>query len=130
MTTIQLIQPVEPQRDEQGYWTHPDIPNFDEDAAAYTAWLKEQRLTVRSVWLEWEEEDHPAYASYFEIESNDIREWKPEHPPGWFLLGIWDTEDGPVATFAKREEPEHKQCTCGPVRHWECNAGSKARGGA
>lgn len=106
MNTIQLIQPMEPQRDELGYWTHPDIPDFDEDAGAYAAWLKEQQLTTSTVWLESEDVDHHAYVRYFDNENGDISAWEPSPPrgDGWFLLAIFDTEDGPVASYARRNE--------------------------
>lgn len=107
MTTTQLIQPTEPKRDACGHWTHPDVPDFDEDAGAYATWLKEQQLTTSTVWLESEAADHPAYVSYFDNENGDISAWQPTPPTGdgWFLLAIFETEDGPVATFARREEP-------------------------
>lgn len=106
MSTPQLIQPVEPVRDECGHWWHPGIPDFDEDMDAYAAWLNEQQLTTSTVWLESEDVDHPAYVSYFDNGDGDISTWQPAAPPGegWFLLGIFDTEDGPAATFVKREE--------------------------
>lgn len=106
MTPIQLIQPVEPVRDECGHWQHPGIPDLGEDAAAYKAWLQAQQLTIHQVWLENEDADHPAYISYFDTEDGDISAWEPAPPSddGWFLLAIFDTEDGPVATFVKREK--------------------------
>ncbi|MCP1289858.1 hypothetical protein NK214_06595 [Chromobacterium sp. S0633] len=130
MTTIKLIQPVKPRRDELGHWIHPGIPNFNEDTGAYTAWLKEQRLTLHHACLEEENDDHPAVRRYQDTGSSDVSDWHPAPPAGdgWFLLGIYDTDNDMVATFAKRAEPEQTQCTCGPVRHWECNAGCKARG--
>ncbi len=32
MPEEKLIDPVEVVRDEDGYWYHPNIPDFDEDA--------------------------------------------------------------------------------------------------
>ncbi|WP_174874209.1 hypothetical protein [Vogesella oryzae] len=106
MSATQLIQPVEPVRDECGHWWHPGIPDFDEDTDAYAAWLKEQQLTTNTAWLESEDVEHPAYVNYFDNEDGDISEWQPKPPAGdgWFLLAIFDTEDGPAATFVKREE--------------------------
>jgi hypothetical protein len=46
MPEEKLIGPVEVVRDEDGYWYHPDIPDFDEDAEAWKAWLEAQGLKV------------------------------------------------------------------------------------
>lgn len=39
MPEEKLIGPVYVGRDEDGYWHHPGIANFDEDHVAYKAWL-------------------------------------------------------------------------------------------
>lgn len=46
MTEEKLIGPVEVVREEDGYWYHPGIPDFDEDAEAGRAWLEAQGLKV------------------------------------------------------------------------------------
>ncbi|WP_272233832.1 hypothetical protein [Pseudomonas syringae] len=41
-----LIGPVEVKRDEDGYWHHPGVPDFDEDVAAYKEWVAAQRIEI------------------------------------------------------------------------------------
>jgi hypothetical protein len=100
-----LIQPVEVKRDENGYWSHPGIPDFDEDYAAYKAWLTDQRLEICFENLEGEDDSHPAYQNYFENENPNISSWNPSWPDGegWFVLSIHDTEDGPYYVWARRK---------------------------
>lgn len=44
MPEEKLIGPVDVVRDEDGYWYHPNIPDFDEDAEALRSWLEAQGL--------------------------------------------------------------------------------------
>lgn len=98
------ITAVEVVRDSDGYWIHPDLPDFDEDAGAYNEWLKVQSLETSFVWLESERDDHPAFISYFENADLNISTWEPTPPDGdgWFLICISDTDDGPAACYARR----------------------------
>lgn len=93
-----LIQPSPMQRDAQRWWTHPGVPDFDEDLRAYRAWIDDQDLEIKYVLLQDEAETHPAYRAYFEDELNDLSAWTvaPPRGKGWFPLSIHDTEDGPV----------------------------------
>ncbi|MEE5149051.1 hypothetical protein V2J91_23435 [Pseudomonas alliivorans] len=95
-----LIGPVEVTRDEDGYWYHPGIPDFDEDHAAYKTWLDGQQLKVVGWHMDSDLESHP----YWEEDAANCLGLEPEAPPepGWFLLGIFDTEDGPYVQWAKR----------------------------
>ena len=96
-----LIGPVEVTRDEYGYWYHPGIPDFDEDHAAYKAWLDGQQLKVVGWHMDSDLESHP----YWEEGAANCLGWEPEKPPAydWFLLGIFDTEDGPYVQWASRD---------------------------
>lgn len=82
--------PVKP--DDDGFWTHPAIPDhFDEDPAPFQRWLNEQLLecVTREVG-----DDHGGIAP----------DWTDSKPAGarWFLLELIDTEDGPTAFWARR----------------------------
>lgn len=99
-TTIQAL-PVD--RDSNGWWTHPGIPDFDEgQEKEYRAWLASQGLEVKHAMLEWEPE-HPLYDAWFDDGECDCSSWTPEKPEGdgWFTLSIHDTEDGPVWVWAR-----------------------------
>lgn len=93
--------PVE--RDSNGWWVHPGIPDFDEgQEKEYRAWLASQGLEVKHAMLEWEPE-HPLYDAWFDDGECDCSSWTPAQPngDGWFTLSIHDTEDGPVWVWAR-----------------------------
>ncbi|MCZ0926497.1 hypothetical protein L0636_01160 [Halomonas janggokensis] len=103
-----MIQPKSVQRDEYGQWTHPDFEAFlgDREAVSIyelTAWLSEHRLEFARVELE-HTDDEAAIDAYYEQDNPDLSAWKL-HPPSdapWFLLSIFDHEDGPCQLWAKR----------------------------
>ena len=95
-----LIQPVAVVRDADGWWSHPDIPDFDEDYAAFKAWIAEQRLELQQWHMEADIDSHHPY----EDGACHCLGWEPvASTPEWFLLGILDTEDGPCVSWARRE---------------------------
>lgn len=100
---MQQLRPAEVVRNAHGYWTHPDLPDFQGDPDNFREWKAAQQLEQRSVWLEAEAVDHPVCVSYFHKGDPDVTDWEPPVPDGdgWFLIGLWDTEDGPVAWFAR-----------------------------
>ena len=101
----QLIQPAPVERDVNGYWSHPGVPEFDEGSVSEAAaWTTAQGLELTSVHLESESDDHPAYIAYFDKEEGTCAAWEPPRPSGegWFILSIYDTEDGPICWWARR----------------------------
>lgn len=91
--------PVEVKRDADGWWYHPNIPSFGEgeDPAPYIAWVKEQGLELKG----WHSGDET-----YDLPDEDAActAWNPESPgPEWFLMGIFDTDDGPYVQWARRE---------------------------
>lgn len=99
------IGPLPVTRDESGWWTHPDIPEFDEgEEDAYKAWIESQGLVTTYSLLEHEDDTHPSYVDYYENSGADVSAWNPSPPSGndWFPLSIHDTEDGPVFVWARR----------------------------
>ncbi|MDH2077205.1 hypothetical protein [Pseudomonas atacamensis] len=101
---IKLIQPAPVVRDANGWFQHPDMPDFDEgDGEKCKAWVAEQGLTVSQARLEYA--DEAVADRYFESGDPDFSYWKPERPDdeGWFCLAIHDTDDGPVCWWARRE---------------------------
>ncbi|MFM1663450.1 hypothetical protein [Aeromonas salmonicida] len=104
----QRISQAEVKRDEMGFWIHPDFPDFGETLGGqFTEWQQEQGIACSFVSMEddlpegmierWETD-----GDYIDL----VTEWTPTPPAGscWFLLGIWDTEDGAVALFARHIE--------------------------
>ena len=105
-TTIDtdLIQEAPLQRDAQGWWTHPGIPDLGEDHQRWYNWISGQLLEIKYTLLEEEPDDHPVRRAHFEADIDDISAWVAMPPPGagWFVLSIHDTEDGPAWVWARR----------------------------
>jgi hypothetical protein len=99
-----LIEALAAQRDDDGWYGHHSIPDFDEDHQAYKAWLIAQGLETRFDSLESEDDTHPAYDAYYEQNACHVRNWFCEPPAGegWFTLSIHDSEDGPQWVWARR----------------------------
>ncbi|HHI4996253.1 TPA: hypothetical protein ACP5TQ_004182 [Vibrio parahaemolyticus] len=96
------IQAAEIQRDDFGYWTHPELPEWDESTQIdeIDAWFASNGLTYFVSYLE-NGDDEVAEAKYYEESDPDISGWHPKPPQdGAFLLSIHDTENGPVAIWA------------------------------
>ncbi|WP_257757848.1 hypothetical protein [Burkholderia glumae] len=107
--TTALLQQIPVVRDENGYFIHPDLLHFwtvTMDGAEHCTPQQWEDLETRagiktSIYhLESENIDHPAYVSYFDNGSADISEWDPSPEPGWWLIEIGDSDDGPYAVHA------------------------------
>ncbi|MDE9519796.1 hypothetical protein KKJ17_19320 [Xenorhabdus bovienii] len=95
------IQQIQPERDQLGYWTHPDfLPNEEWTRDEIIQWLKQHNITMKTIMLE--DEDTPIFERY---ESGDINvsDWNPTRPEGidWFLVSIHLSEDGPACFWAR-----------------------------
>lgn len=103
MHSWRSIGPLPVERDEAGWWSHPAIPNFDDDFKAYKAWVKAVGLETTYKALE-SDPDHPLHDAWFERGECDASSWTPTPPAGagWFTFSIHDTEDGPVWVWARR----------------------------
>ena len=104
-----LLQKVPVARDEDGYWIHPDLVNFwqvEMEGAETCSPIQWEELCERAgiitqtIRLESQENSHPAYIAYFGNGSTDISSWDPSPPPGWWLIDIGASEDGPYAVWA------------------------------
>ena len=87
-------------RDECGFWIHPELPNFDESTTTeqLELWFEGHGLGHTQVLLT-DQMDESEWANDGEIEA--VKKWEPKSEmPDSFLVGIWDTEDGIVASFA------------------------------
>ena len=98
----------EPQRDQYGYWTHPDLLCGDEGPDdRFVAWLKLLRFSCTVTSLE--HDDRPeakAVRERFSTGDIDVLAWEPEPPAGdgWWLASIHDTQDGVVALWLNKLE--------------------------
>jgi len=110
ITTIKqshAILPAEVNRDEDGYWIHPDFPHFEDEISnsEWQEYLEQNQLQSEYVDLFG---DAPEDISdrYCESGDADCSDWEPTKPAGdgWFLFGIWDTEDGPTSCWVRHTE--------------------------
>ncbi|MGF1905306.1 hypothetical protein [Aliivibrio salmonicida] len=102
------IQEVDVKRDENGFWTHPDLPYWGEETpiSEINLFLEESNLKIQTVWFDGDAPED-IHGRYYEAEDNSaVADWKPTKPDDSFLLSLHDTEDGPVAIFASKV----KQC--------------------
>ncbi|RQT38681.1 hypothetical protein DF036_06765 [Burkholderia contaminans] len=104
-----ILQKIPVVRDKDGYFIHPDLLHFwlvTMDGAEHCTkeqWSAlEARAGVKTTiyHLESENEDHPAYVSYFDNGNLYITDWDPSPKQGWWLIEIGDSEDGPYAIYA------------------------------
>lgn len=99
---VELV-PVHVDRDENGMWLHPALIGMDEMTwKDFTALMASKG--VRCEWVSMES-DAPEELTerYFEMGDPDMSEWEPSPPAGdgWFILGIFDTEDGPGCLWGR-----------------------------
>lgn len=103
-----MIGPVHVQRDADGWWKHPSLPDFGEDMDAFQSWLQDHALQHTQWSMESDgPEDHPYWLGAGGV--THCRGWEPRSPgPEWFLLGIFDTENGPYVSWVRREPDNHQ----------------------
>lgn len=101
---MKQIQPMEPQRNREGYWTHPDMP-VCESSAQFDAWQAEQGFECSVVMLDGDDSEgsEDAKERYFDHGNTDILCWQPSMPEGegWFIVSIHDSEEGPVCVWIR-----------------------------
>ncbi|ARZ00759.1 hypothetical protein [Yersinia ruckeri] len=104
---IKTITAVPVERDECGFWTHPDYfepANGREFGveAEFKAWKTLNRVTGALSWMEGEDNADELNAAYESGDCN-ISAWQPTPPAGdgWFMASIHDTEDGPVCYWLR-----------------------------
>lgn len=110
--TAKKLKQIPVVRDEDGYFHHPDIRHFWEVTMGgaehctkeqWQAFEAEAGVKTQIVYLETEAENHPACVEYFE-RGGGVSLWDPAPPPGWWLVEISDTEDGPFAVWATHDD--------------------------
>lgn len=96
------LQATSIERCKNGYWTHPELPDFGETVSKekLAEFESEQGFSVQFVYMDGDAPEE-VHDSYFEKGSPSCTGWEPRKPDSKaFLLSIHDTEDGPVAWWA------------------------------
>ncbi len=95
------IEKLAVERDEMGFWTHPNLPDFGEvvSKATLEAFEANNDITVKVVAME-NDADQLIIDAWFEDGESCIK-WEPTPPSrSSFILSIHDTEDGPYVWWA------------------------------
>lgn len=102
-----------PMRNLNGYWKHPQMPDFlGAPASDFNKWIVEHDLELRLVNMCDDPAAKSCWATYIlpdiELKQAALNAWKPTPPNAdpWFLLAIAEGEVGPVAYWAQDMFPE------------------------
>lgn len=100
------------ERDNQGWGCHSIVSRFRElledenrEVGHWNEIPEAAGMEFSAVHLDdGGSAENPIWEAY--SFNGDVSGWSPEPPPGdgWFLVDIADTEDGPMATFARPRE--------------------------
>lgn len=96
-----IIQAHLVERDQFGFWTHPNYPDLADNCSSSEAQetLRRLGLELQNVFME---SDAPRL---YDSARSDQRysEWIPTRPEGagWFVLSIHDTDNGPVCQYVR-----------------------------
>ncbi|MHC6528844.1 hypothetical protein [Vibrio proteolyticus] len=105
----QKIKPAKIQRDKNGYWTHPGVPNFGESAtvARLSDWGRSVGIIVYFLPMAEDPLVNDSYVEqWFKNHSSECLDWNPQpeslpfERDGTFLLSIHESEDGPTSWWA------------------------------
>ncbi|MEX9908545.1 hypothetical protein AB7W95_17410 [Providencia rettgeri] len=99
------------ERDTMGYWVHSQIPET-EDFNVFEEWTTKNELDYTLTHMDCDlGYDHSVFKSYFEEGDINISNWEPSKPGGfgWFIGGIYETEDGPVCIWLRAESERLKE---------------------
>ncbi|EAZ56239.1 TPA: hypothetical protein L5E77_002639 [Pseudomonas aeruginosa] len=96
-----MIQAHLVERDQFGFWTHPNYPDLADNCSSSEAQetLRRLGLELQNVFME---SDAPRL--YDSARSDQqYSEWIPTRPEGagWFVLSIHDTDNGPVCQYVR-----------------------------
>jgi hypothetical protein len=96
-----MFQPEKVERDVYGYWFHSAVRDSEEDQPINEL-PGAEGMEFRYVSFD-NDASEKMQRRYFEDDEFNISDWNPTKPEGdgWFLLCIYDTEDGPHACFTR-----------------------------
>lgn len=97
-----MIEPVEVERDELGYWWHPALPEDVDEDFDIDKFVTEQGMETALIELDLDDPLQVSKIAFLEGIA-DVSNWEPNVPTGedWFLIAIFDSEAGPYAYYAR-----------------------------
>lgn len=101
MTPFAYFDPDrQPSRDKFGFTFHPDLDLFTEDGYYDASAVLRAGFDFCQLMLE---SDNPALLHRYYEDPFALANWQPEPPnsQGWRLVGLYDTDDNPVAVFIR-----------------------------
>lgn len=105
---MKIMQPMSVERDDMGYWTHPDyfVPSNGNEFGVpgeFDAWLEAQGMECSILSLESDNDELAEQYADGELDG-DVTTWNPSQPAGegWFIGSIHDTEDGPYCIWFRK----------------------------
>jgi len=95
------IKPLNVQRDQYGYWSHPDYLALCDGRESIPT--DEFNQWMESNGLEWQIEYRDEEEIDPSIDGYDLSTWLPNAPAGdgWFVGSIHDTDDGAVCIWLR-----------------------------
>ncbi|MGP0172725.1 hypothetical protein ACSVIJ_12665 [Pseudomonas sp. NCHU5208] len=101
------IQAVPVERDEHGFWTHPQYPHFWDEgttSSEITAWFSARGLQSQVTEYEYDAPDE-LQTIWMETGTPACSLWQPTEPSGsgWFIFSLHDTERGPVCVWVRQK---------------------------
>jgi hypothetical protein len=104
-----MFQPEEVKRDENGFWLHSAFNDTEEEDITKLPVSQGMEFRFIDFFDDAPDDLQKRYdAAGVPFGSTEdwgdvLREWKPKTPigSGWFIAGIYDTEDGPYACFTR-----------------------------
>lgn len=103
-----MLKPETVERDKWGWWLHSVVSESREDTPV-TELPEAAGMEFRFISFDSDAPDELQKRYYGEGEELaeemfDVSTWQPTPPKGegWFLIGIYDTEDGPAACFTRQ----------------------------
>lgn len=91
----------QPYRDRYGFTVHPDLAMFVDEEGVNRDSLLDAGFAIAFVSAS---DDAPGiHGAYEDGDEYALARWDPTPPTaeGWRLVGLGDTESGPVATFVR-----------------------------
>lgn len=105
---IKLITRRPVIRDEQGFYCHPDLPQWGEAKANFDKWIADQHLQFKVSHMEDEITAEQYDATFDDPPGYEACKWQPASPngSGWWIAAIYDTETwGPCCLWLRNTPP-------------------------